>query len=222
MDRTALALHIVPETQLRQQLEREHLPAGIVAFDQAFGGVPRGTVTEIFGPESSGKTSFFSQFLSRATSAGEFCALVDGNDTFDPAAAEAAGADLRRLLWVRCRGVEESLKAADLLVHSGGWGVVVLDLAGIPSAAVRKVPMSWWYRFRRAVENTPTAFLVIESEPYVKNCAVMALEFLPSQAGWSGSHRNFLLMRGTGIRVKPRKPLHNHIVTFHSDWNGAR
>jgi hypothetical protein len=220
LDRAALARHLVHESELRQNLEREHLVSGIQAFDEALGGVARGAVTEIFGPAGSGKTSFYNHFLAHATAAAEFCALVDGSDTFDPAAAEAAGADLRRLLWVRCRGIEDALKASDLLVHSGGWGAVVLDLAGIPSSIVRKVPMSWWYRFRRAVEHTPTAFLVIETEPYVKNCAVMALEFPPAQSIWSGEHRDFRLLRGARVRVNPRKPVHSQPAAFLTEWRG--
>ncbi len=222
MDRTALARHLVQESQLRQQLEREYLPSGVGAFDQALQGVPRGAVTEIYGPPTSGKTTFVNRFLSHATAAGEFCVLIDGNDSFDPASAESAGADLARLLWVRCRGVEEALKATDLVVHAGGWGGVVLDLADIAPATVRKVSMSWWYRFRRAVEHTPAAFLVVETEPFVKNCAVMALEFPSAQAVWSGEHRNFRLLRGTGVRVKPRKPVHSRAAAFETECPGSR
>src|SRR5262245_5569973 len=155
MDRSALARHLVHETELRQRLEREYLPTGIGDFDQLLGGLPRGSVTEVYGPATSGKTTFLTSFLSRATANGEFCALVDGSDSFDPISASAAGADLSRLLWVRCRDAEQVLKATDLLVHSGGWGVVVMDVTDIPPKTVRRIPMSWWYRFRRAVEHTP-------------------------------------------------------------------
>ena len=214
LDRTALARHLVPESQLRQQLEREHLPTGIGAFDHAAGGLPRGAVSEIYGPATSGKTTFLHSFLAHATANGEYCALVDGTDAFDPASAHAAGADLNRLLWVRCHNAEESLKAADLLVHSGGWGVIAMDLTGIPSPMVRRIPMSWWYRFRRAVEHTPTAFLVFEAEPYVKNCAAMTLEFPAAPPVWTGEHRDFLVLRGTEVHVVPRKPFRSQKAQF--------
>jgi hypothetical protein len=217
VDRAAIARHLVEESQLRQQLEREYLPSGISSFDEAVGGLPRGSVTEISGPATSGKTTFVHSFLAHATAAGEYCALVDGSDAFDPASAAAANGDLSRLLWVRCHGVEEALKATDLLVHSGGWGVVALDLTDIPSAVVRKVPMSWWYRFRRAVENTPTAFLVIETEPYVKNCALMTLEFPPAAPVWSGVHRNFRVLRGADVQVTPRKPVRARQSCFRAE-----
>jgi hypothetical protein len=214
LDRSAVVRHLVHEAQLRQQLERELLPSGIDAFDEALGGLPRGAVTEIWGPATSGKTTFFTSFLARATSTGEFCALVDGSDSFDPVTAARAGADLSRLLWIRCRGVEQALKATDLLVHAGGWGAVVMDLTSIASPVVRRIPMSWWYRFRRAVEHTPTSFLVIETEPYVKNCAAMTVEFRPSPAVWSGEHRRFRVLRGMRMRAIQRKPLRSRDAEF--------
>ena len=109
MRSSALARYLIHEVELKQQLERERLPTGVTAFDAGLGGLPRGAVTEIWGPASSGKTTFLTHFLANATASGEFCALVDGNDTFDPSAAVRSGADLSRLLWVRCHGVEESL-----------------------------------------------------------------------------------------------------------------
>ncbi len=214
MSNAALARFLIHEAELRQQAEREYLPTGIEAFDQALGGLPRGTLTEVWGPETSGKTTFWNTFLARTTAAGEFCALVDAGDTFDPATAAAAGADLSKLLWVRCHNVEEALKATDLLIHAGGWGLVVMDLTEIRPAAVRRIPMSWWYRFRRAVERTPTSFLVVEQEPFVKNCALMALEFQPAAPAWSGGHQKFKVLRGTAIRVTPRKPVRAREASF--------
>jgi hypothetical protein len=214
LDRSAVARHLVHESHLRQQQERELLPSGIAAFDQEIGGLPRGAVTEIWGAVTSGKTTFYTSFLARATASGEFCAIVDASDSFDPAGAFRAGADLGRLLQVRCRNVEQALKAADLLVHAGGWGVIVMDLTGIASPVVRRIPMSWWYRFRRAVEHTPTSFVVVETAPYVRNCAVMSVEFQPAPAIWSGEDRRFRVLRGIGVRAVPRKPVRSRDAGF--------
>ena len=211
MDRSALASHLIQESELRQRQEREYLPTGIANL-----GLPRGAVTEICGPATSGKTTFLTSLLAQATAQGEFCALVDGTDSFDPASAAAARADLNRLLWVRCHGAEEALKSADLLVHSGGWGLIALDLSGIPPAGVRKIPMSWWYRFRRAVEHTPTSFIVLEREPLVKNCAIMALDFPPAPPVWSGAHAHFRILRGIDVRIVPRKPVRSREMFFRS------
>lgn len=214
MNPSALARFLVPETQLLQQQEREFFPSGICDFDAAVGGLPRGAITEIYGGATSGKTTFLNSFIARATGVGEFCALVDAADTFDPASAFCAAADLQRLLWVRCHGIEQSLKAADLLIHGGGWGVIALDFSDAPPAAVRRIPMSWWYRFRLAVENTPTVLIVLEREPFVKNCAALALEFPPAPAIWSGNHPRFRTLSGTGVRIIPRKPVRSRESGF--------
>src|SRR3954447_12867593 len=207
MDRAAFVHHLVSRVQLQQQLERELLPTGIEHFDRMLEGLPRGAVTEIYGPVGSGKTSFVYAFLASATQSGEYCAYVDATSAFDPVSVAGTGANLRNLLWVRCSAPDQALKAADLLLHSGGWGVVVLDVADVSAAVMRRLPVSCWYRFRRAVERTPTIFLVIESEAYVRNCATMALELPSAGPVWSGSHRNFRLLRGANIRIWPRKPV---------------
>src|SRR4051794_3780585 len=75
MTSSALARYLVHEVELKQQLEREQLPAGIAGFDEALGGLPRGAVTEVWGPATSGKTTFLTHFLAHATASGEFCAL---------------------------------------------------------------------------------------------------------------------------------------------------
>lgn len=205
--RPAIDRFLLTQAELAQQLSREYLNTGLNLYDRTAGGIPRGAVTEIYGPPTSGKTTFVQTFLANATRQGEFCALVDASNNFDPASACAAGADLSRLLWVRCRDAVQALKSADLLIHSGGWGVVILDLGNIAPQIVRGLPISYWYRFRRAVENTPTAFLVLEREPYVKNCAVMAIEMQPAKTLWSGTHPDFRLLRGVNAHITPRKPV---------------
>src|ERR1035438_2631337 len=104
----------------------EMLPSGIREVDEATGGLPRGCLTEIVGPASSGRTSLLLSILAQATARAEICALVDAEDAFDPASAAAAGVRLERLIWVRSRSAESALKDSDLLIHGGGFGVVVL------------------------------------------------------------------------------------------------
>jgi hypothetical protein len=214
MDRAALVSHLKTKVQLQQQLEWEYLTTGIKDFDAVASGVPRGAITEIYGPSSSGKTTFLHALVANASAQGEFCALVDGSDAFDPSSAAAAGTDLRRLLWVRCKGLQQAIRSADLLVHSGGWGVVILDLSDIRADHLRKLPLSYWYLFKRAVENTPTSFLVLQREPQAKNCAAMTLELPRANAVWSGAHQDFRLLRGLDVRVTPRKPMHSTPAGF--------
>ncbi len=131
--------------------------------------------------------------LAEATHRREVCALVDASDSFDPASAAAAGVDLDRLLWVRCNErsslpshkdhppraalgrLEQVLKVTDLLLQGGGFGMVVLDLGDIPTESVRRVPLTSWFRFRRAVEPAATVLLLIEQEPCAKTCASLVV-----------------------------------------------
>ena len=81
--------------------------------------------------------------------------------------------------------LEQALKSTDLLLQAGGFGVVVLDLADIPVAAARRIPLTTWFRFRRAVENTSTAFIVIEQTPHAKSCATLVMDLTARHASWS-------------------------------------
>jgi hypothetical protein len=74
------------------------------------------------------------------------------------------------------RRLEQALKATDLLLQGGGFGLVVMDLADIAAEAVRRIPLTSWFRFRRAVESTPTVLLVLEQEPFAKTCASLVLK----------------------------------------------
>ena len=189
---------------------------GVAEIDALTGGLPRGALTEICGPASSGRTSLLLAVLAEATRREEACALVDAGDAFDPHSAAASGVELQRLLWVRCgnqkidsltiesltnesekpprfsivndsmtqssipfRGgfscLDQALRAADLLLQAGGFGLVALDLGGVPPALARRVPLTSWFRFRRAVERTPTVLLLLEQEPCAKTCASLVL-----------------------------------------------
>src|ERR1700678_867006 len=80
----------------------EMLSSGIAAINALTGGWPRGCLTEICGPASSGRTTLLLAALAAATRRGEFCVLVDASDALDPHSAADAGVDLDRLLWIRC------------------------------------------------------------------------------------------------------------------------
>ncbi len=177
---------------------------GIPTLDALIGGLPRGALSEFSGPTSSGRTGVMLSALASATQREEVCALVDASDSFDPASAAAAGVDLDRLLWVRCseqksiskhmtstplqksgrpgkagfafsHALEQVLKVTDLLLQGGGFGMVVLDLGDIPTESVRRIPLTSWFRFRRAVEPTSTVLLLVEQDPCAKTCASLVL-----------------------------------------------
>jgi hypothetical protein len=183
----------------------ETLSTGVAEIDALTGGLPRGAISELFGPASSGRTSLMFSLLAYATAHEETCALVDTNDVFAPAAAVAAGIDFDRLLWVRCAGnLEHAFKATDLLLHAGGFGLVILDLGDVAGKDARRIISSWWYRFRRTVEDRPTVITVISEEACTRSCAALTLE-LKGAAEWSDTSTqkgNVVPMRKQQLPVK--------------------
>lgn len=171
--------------KLHEKSAGETLSSGIDEIDVLTGGFPKGAITEIFGPASSGRTSLMVSMLAYATTHEETCALVDTNDVFAPTAAAAAGTDFDRLLWIRCAGnLEHAFKATDLLLHAGGFGLVILDLGDVAGKDARRIITSWWYRFRRTVEDRSTTIAVISEEACTRSCAALTLQ-LNGAGEWS-------------------------------------
>jgi hypothetical protein len=163
--------------------------------------LPKGAISEIFGCVSSGKTLVLQELLASASTRGEFCAVVDSRGAFDPLSASQAGVDLRRLLWVRAANrIDRAFKAADLILHAGGFGVVVLDLCDVPVRDLNSIPLSYWYRFRLAVENTPASLIVTGDRPLVKSCARVQIEVKRQRLLWRGP-----VFEGIDFELVPRK-----------------
>ena len=99
---TSRLVPVTRASRLEVRPTPEMVSTGIPELDEMTGGLPRGGLTEILGPASSGRTSILLAALSSATRRGEVCALVDVSDALDPLSAEAAGMDFGKLLWVRC------------------------------------------------------------------------------------------------------------------------
>lgn len=182
------------------------VPTSLAVIDDLTGGLPRSSLTEVSGPPSSGRTALEIALLASLTSSGDACALIDAEDAFDPISAQAAGVRLERLLWVRCGGLAQALRAADLLLGAGGFGAVIVDLAGIPARWTRRVPLSYWFRFRRAVENTPTVLLLMDEEPCAGSAASLVLQLEGEGAVWSESRKSKIETRKS--EAGRRKPLY--------------
>ena len=173
--------------------------SGVREIDMLTGGLPRGCLTEVCGAASSGRTSIWLAALAAATQRQEVCALVDISDAFHPHSAAAAGVNFERLLWVRCgmrlqksgsplshrdtekneklaKPVEQALRVTDLLLQSGGFGLVIIDLGDTPLKAARRIPLTSWFRFQRAVEHTATVLFVISRVPCAQTCASLLLK----------------------------------------------
>ncbi len=116
------------------------ISTGALALDLALGvgGVPRGRVVEIYGPESSGKTTLALHIIAEAQKAGGLAAFIDAEHAFDPAYAEAIGLDLENLYFSQPDNGEQALEIADTLVRSGALDIVVVDsvAALVPRAEI--------------------------------------------------------------------------------------
>ena len=116
------------------------IPTGAISIDFALGvgGVPRGRVTEIFGPESSGKTTLALQVIAEAQKLGGMAAFVDAEHALDAAYAQKLGVDLENLLVSQPDHGEQALEIVEMLVRSGGVDVIVVDsvAALVPKAEI--------------------------------------------------------------------------------------
>lgn len=111
------------------QMEVEAISTGSLGLDIALGigGLPRGRIIEIFGPESSGKTTLALQVIAEAQKAGGTCAIIDAEHALDPGYAKKLGCDLDNLLISQPDAGEQALEIADTLVRSGALDVLVVD-----------------------------------------------------------------------------------------------
>jgi len=184
-------------------------------------GVPRGSIAEILGRRSAGRTSALFHVLAQATRRGEVCAFVDTNDNFHPASAAEAGVRLDRLVWIRCRGnAEHAMRSADLLLHAGGFGVVALDLCETAIRILNRIPLSYWFRFQRVIESTPTILLVGARSSQARSCSFNVLELELKAPHWSGK-APFRLLQGFETLVRPQRPAHRSaqkLITRIWEW----
>jgi RecA/RadA recombinase len=162
---------------------------GITSLDTSLGGGwRRGEISEILGVASSGRASVLCATLAAATARGELVALVDTFDRVDPVTAAATGLDLSRVLWVRGPSltptaavsrrdsivgpaVLRAVRACDLIIRAGGFGIVALDLAGAPARALRELAASTWMRIAHANAGQQTVCLLVGEQPMGRSAA---------------------------------------------------
>src|SRR5215469_55047 len=180
----AFARHVRPE--------KPAIRTGIEGLDAEIGGIPCGAITEIVSPTraSSGKTSLQNRLLACATQSS-VGALIDAADSFDPQSAEAAGVNLKRLLWVRCsatglKALEQAFKCADLLIQgSSGFRLILIDIDDIAERHVRKVPLTTWFLFRSVAERLETALVFSTPCAVTSTCTALRLTLASAQLKWS-------------------------------------
>jgi hypothetical protein len=156
------------------------LSSGLAPLDALIdGGIPRGRISEITGRAGSGKTSIAASFASFATRRGEVAAWLDASGSFDPESMAAAGVDLRRMLWASMKSASQLarstlpnsrfaagplarhqsaiVKAAELVLEAGGFGLVVIDFGETPRALTYASSL----RIARAAERSGAAVIAI-------------------------------------------------------------
>jgi hypothetical protein len=194
---------------LRHRSEGDDRAAtGVGTVDSALGGgLRRGQLSEIVGARSAGRTTLLCHALAAAAARGEAVALVDTCDRFDPLSAAAIGLDLSRLLWIRERGdASRALKAMNLVLHAGNFGIVALDLADVPAPALRAFPFTTWLRVGRVIEGSQTVALLVGRDRLARSPGgvTIALERTANLTGaqWAGSSNRARVLRA--IALEPR------------------
>jgi recombination protein RecA len=202
------------------------------------GGLPAGQLSEVVGPQSSGRTSVVWRWMAAATRRGDTVALVDTFDRFDPESAAACGIDLDRLLWIRGqaisktggavdpvwlpgvrtvdgpgtmveRTVDRALKALNLVLQSGVCPVVVIDMADVPQIALRRIPYTTWLRLQRVIEGGDTTCVLIAPEPLARSAGGVTLTMqTPGRGG------------PAVVSGPPRRTMADDSVTTHVRWRG--
>ena len=109
--------------------EHQVIPSGSIALDHALGigGYPKGRIIEIYGPESSGKTTLAIHAIAQAQKQGGIAAMIDAEHAFDRSYAKALGVDLESLLISQPDNGEQALEIADNLIRSGAIDIIVID-----------------------------------------------------------------------------------------------
>ena len=192
------------------------VPTGVTDLDVRLGGgVPRGQLSEIVGPRSSGRLSILVSALAAATARGEAVALIDPLDMFDPVSASATlrhaqgrpehsrgttGIDFARMLWIRGeastsarvslsrdygtlqKSLDRAVKALNIVLQAGGFGVVAVDLAEVAAQTIKRLPYTTWLRLQRVIEGSETACVLIGSEPIARSSGGVSVQ-LTSDSG---------------------------------------
>ena len=205
-------------------------PTEVPSLDNVLrGGLPRGHLSELVGPLSSGRTAVLLQLLAAAARRGEIVALIDTFDRLDVPSAAAAGVDLDRLLWVRGaslatgadaalsspttlvdRALDRAIKALNLVLQAGGFGVVAIDLSDAPLPALKRMPFTTWLRVQRAIEGSETAGVVLAPQPLARSAGgvTLALGSDRGRARWQGESDRSRRLAGLDIGgrvISPRR-----------------
>ena len=229
---TAAALRSQIELALEQRIPaaltpikrsiREVAATRIAEVDRLLdGGLPVGAISEITGPNSSGRTSLAVAFVAECIRSGSVCAWVDASDSFDPESATSGGIVLSRLLWVRCAqgkslsagkpwgSLDQALRATDLLLQAGGFASIVLDLGDIAPQHGCRIPLATWFRFRQSADRVRCALVVLGLQSYAQSSAAAVLRCSAVQADPVGN----TVLREANYRVERERERATQLIS---------
>lgn len=189
-------------------------PTGITALDDVLhGGWRRGEVSEVIGGPSSGRTGVVCATIAAATARGEIVGMVDAFDRLDPLTMAAAGVDLSRVLWVRgpaltlpgrpamvAAAVTQAVRALDLIIRAGGFGIVVLDVAGAPARAFHNLAPATWLRMAHAIAGQSSVALLVGDAPMGRSARGVSMR-LTAARRWTGASPQSRRLAGFDIRA---------------------
>ncbi len=181
----------------RREAHGAPLPTGLSPLDAVLGGgLTRGAITEIAGARSCGRMAAVVTALAEVTGNGENAALVDLGDHLDAEAAQQAGADLRRILWLRPHRLPEALEMTERLLQAG-FPLVVTDL-GLPPVHGRVSPGAWIRIAREAAAHGGTVLL---SSPYpaAGHTPAAVVRLVRARGRWSGRRGISSLLEGASF-----------------------
>jgi hypothetical protein len=216
---------------------RRVLSTGSPSLDAVLGGgLGRGELHEIAAPASAGGTALLRAALAAATHAGELCALVDPEDSFDPRPPDI---DLRRLLWVRPRDPSHALRAAEIALEAR-FSLVALDLARTATPAhiegVHVVRFEFlrkkarpsegiWARLARCAQKHGGALVVCSREPQAGSFSSTTIEIERERSQWEGrAGAPGRLLRGAGSVAAVTRFRHgapSAPIRLHLCWEGG-
>ncbi len=174
------------------------LSSGCPAVDALLGGGwPRGRISELCGPRSSGRTALALHTAATVTRSGGFVAWVDGADTLSPLSLAWSGAILSQIYWVRPPDFRVSLRCAELLLQSTGFSLLVLDCGDTPPRLSSSAP---WIRLQRAAEQAGAALLLLSPRALAGSFTALRLRLERRRPYWQGgAWPLFLGWESTGV-----------------------
>ena len=175
------------------------------------------------------------QLLSAATRRDEIVAFVDTFDRLDVESVSAAGVDLNRLLWIRGqssglgtrdsglgtrdpgwldRVIDRALKALNLVLQAGGFGIVAIDLIEASPASLRQIPFTTWLRVQRVIEGSDTACVLLTPVPLARSAGGLTVS-LAGRSTWVGASDRSRRLAGVDVCVRvvsPRKRIDGDVM----------